>query len=519
MNNRTSPSGHLLVRPVAWLSNALHRVWDQRYALFLSLLLLLGLGVRLYRINIPLLEYVPIKQIETAMVARNLYERGYQILRPQAFDPETNAFFVHEFPLYNLAVALSYEVTGVQEVNGRILSVLFWLLAAYLLYKLAARHADQTAGLFAAFVFLLLPLGVQISRSFQHESLMILLSIAAIYFFYVWAEEQKTLSLYGGLACLSLAFLVKAPAIIQVALPCLVLLVVREPGETRPKPFPFVLGLGVLALLPGVAWYTYGFQAASLRGWASSGFQPHLLLTRDYYYGVRDLMINALTPVGLILMVLGAFLRVKSRRGMFLHAWLLGVMVYLATFNYHAMTHDYYHVPWLPVASIFIGMSLAMVWRSRLFTQSFAPGAARVLVVALLVYLSYLSLRYGHAEIFADKTSEVQTYQAISELLGPGNDPILIHSTPYGFVALYYMHRLGYEFPSMMHWDWGARWLGRTRPDMVELFESYRRRGAKYFVSTRPEDLAGAGSLLQHLQANYRLISDPQADYLVYDIH
>src|SRR3972149_4458439 len=146
-------------------------------SLFL-LLILLGLFMRLYRINIPLLEFYPSRQVQTAEITRNYYLFGLNVTRPRVsyFGPGLTHFLV-EFPGYNLVIALAYKLLGsADERIGRVFSIVGWLASAYLLFEIARKYIGDNAALFTLFFYTFSPLLILISRRFQPDQWMLTLS-------------------------------------------------------------------------------------------------------------------------------------------------------------------------------------------------------------------------------------------------------------------------------------------------------------------------------------------------------
>src|SRR3954462_2163473 len=107
-----------------------------RERLILIALLAATLGLRLLRLDQPIVENYVGRQIPTAMVARNL-ERGSGFLRPQLdTGPFPNLFLV-EPPLYAQAVVGLRRATGLGlGPAGRLVSALATTLGAWGLYGL-----------------------------------------------------------------------------------------------------------------------------------------------------------------------------------------------------------------------------------------------------------------------------------------------------------------------------------------------------------------------------------------------
>ena len=105
---------------------------------FLSILIL-GLALRLYKINLSLLEFYPSRQVQTAEITKNLFSREASIITPTVtyFGPHPVPFLV-EFPLYDYFVALLYRLNGSEnEALGRVFSTAGWLISVFLLFEIS----------------------------------------------------------------------------------------------------------------------------------------------------------------------------------------------------------------------------------------------------------------------------------------------------------------------------------------------------------------------------------------------
>ena len=105
----------------------------------LLIILFTGLLVRLWRINIPLLEFYPTRQVQTAEITQNLIKDNFKFLYPRVdyFGPE-NIYYLYEFPGYNLVVAGIHKLLGnVNDINGRLVSIFSYLVTTVFLLKIA----------------------------------------------------------------------------------------------------------------------------------------------------------------------------------------------------------------------------------------------------------------------------------------------------------------------------------------------------------------------------------------------
>src|SRR3989344_2851928 len=100
--------------------------------LIILFLFVLTFVPRLYKISNPVADWHSWRQSDTAAVARSLYTEEFNLLFPRAHNylpmnglPNPNRYFLNEFPFYNALVALIYQITGVNEMFARLVSVFF----------------------------------------------------------------------------------------------------------------------------------------------------------------------------------------------------------------------------------------------------------------------------------------------------------------------------------------------------------------------------------------------------------
>ena len=137
---------------------------------WLWVVLSLGLAVRLVQIDEPLIDKQAWRQTDTAAVARNYYEESGELFWPRVdWRGATSGYVEMNFPLYPYLVSGLYHMAGgAYEWLGRLLSALFSVATAALLYQLARRlFADELVGVLAAFFFLVFPLNIYFGRVFM----------------------------------------------------------------------------------------------------------------------------------------------------------------------------------------------------------------------------------------------------------------------------------------------------------------------------------------------------------------
>src|SRR5512143_2608225 len=158
-----------------------------------TLLLILGMSIRLYDLTDLPLDFYPTRQLLSALKARGMYYQGRTDV------PEwQRRFAVQEWKnkaeiepeIVERLVALTYRFTGEQLWIGRVYSSLFWVAGGLFLYWLSRDLSSAAGALLALALYLLLPFGVIASRSFQPDPLMTMLIVA-----FWWAVNRWGMSL------------------------------------------------------------------------------------------------------------------------------------------------------------------------------------------------------------------------------------------------------------------------------------------------------------------------------------
>ena len=148
-------------------------VWIKYEGAILAVIVILGIAMRLYGINLPLVDSHQIRQAQTAMMTRNLYEDNMNIFRTRLdFFGNVPGYIIMEFPLMHAITALLYYLFGVHEVIGRLVSVVFSVGAMFLMYGLARQFLSRVGAFAALVLYVFSPMNIFFSRAFMPESSM-----------------------------------------------------------------------------------------------------------------------------------------------------------------------------------------------------------------------------------------------------------------------------------------------------------------------------------------------------------
>lgn len=371
--------------------------------LWLFLIIILGLSVRLYKIDTPLADWHSWRQADTAAVARNFYKDGYTPFIPKYDDmsgvaenpvPNPNRYRFVEFPIYNSLVYFAYIINGGVDIKlARLVSIMMSLGSITLLFFIVKRHWDLVIALVSALIFAVLPYNIFYSRVVLPEPTLIFFCLGMFYFtdLWIWQDSWKWRIL--SLLFTACAFLIKPVAIFYL-LP-LIYSYFKKEGKLWPIPTRYCIWIFV-ALSPFVAWRVWmqnfpeGIPASN---WLFNG--THIRFRPAFWrwiFGDR-LGREILTMAGSFLFFFGLIKKSEKGRHLF-HLLVLSSFAYLVIFATGNVTHDYYQTLIIPALSIFVAFGLVNLFRGfngmipRLYTIPLA-----LLMFSLTLYLGWYEIK------------------------------------------------------------------------------------------------------------------------------
>jgi len=474
--------------------------------------LALGLGLRLYDLTDQPIDFHSTRQLRNAIVARGLY---YQML-PEA-DPELRERAMaygfstgqYEPPIVEKLVAYTYLLMGEENLwVARIYTSLFWLIGGLAVFGLGTRIANAKSALVALGYYLILPFGVQASRSFQPDPGMVMWIILSLYMLYRWSEKQDwrwalLAGLLGGVAILTK---VVAGYLIAGASIALVLYTLRIKRFWR---HPQVWAMAVLMLLPSFLYYLNRGGRASeyFTSWTLK--LSHLLLDPAFYVRWLSLVQNLMGLTALLLALVGILLARPRLKALLVGLW-IGYGIYGLFFPYQMYTHNYYHLQLIPIIAISL-LPIAELIFEKLEQQSKIWQFLFIGIALVgMVYPSWVSIATQNKE---DYRHEPAYWQEIASFL-PTDGKIIALTQDYGYRLMYYGWRKVSLWPNR-----GERKLAELRGKRAE-FEDYftkKTAGKSYFVITAFGQYKDQPDLQAVLTENYPLIAEGDG-YLIYDL-
>lgn len=481
--------------------------------IFLALLMLAGFGVRMLYLTNPPLDIHPTRQLHSALMARGLYydhitdEPEWKI-RTAIIQGKREP--VIEPPIMETTTAWLYGVTGGENVwIARILSSLFWVLAGLAFYSLAVRLSNPDGGLISLGIYLFLPYAVSASRTFQPDPLMVSLIVAAWWGFMHW-QDRPTLArtLLAGLLA-GLAIFVKNVSAYFLAIPFLVVLLQQPIIKIFRSWQNWVFG--VLAILPAAAYTIYGtYIDPFLTQQFNFRIFPELWITPANYSRWFMTVTSTLGLPCLLLSLLGLFLIKDNRNLRFILGCWAGYLLYGMTFAYHIGTHDYYQLPFLPMAILSIapvGSLITATWLEKNRWKYHRQVLAGVLVVAALggFWVNRLNLQSQ------DYTAEVAFWQEMGERLRGVS--VLGLTEDYG----YRMSFFGWN--NIDNWsgsgDLAVRDLAGRPKDPLEMLAK-SLDGKRYFLVTWLEDFDRQTEVKDYFFSHYEY--EQGTRYILFDL-
>jgi 4-amino-4-deoxy-L-arabinose transferase-like glycosyltransferase len=360
--------------------------------------------------------------------------------------------------------------------------------------------------------YLFMPYGIIASRSFQPDSLMVMLILAFWWLVWRWAEQPGwkraiLAGLIGGLAIF--VKLVAAFFVIGGALGLLL-------GRFRLRDILKNSQLWVMAalgFLPGAIWVLFGlFIARFLRNEFGGNFIPSLFINPSFYLGWQANIVTVVGSIGITLGLLGWFFARKGGPGSFLLSVWSSYLVFGFFFNYHISTHDYYSLPLIPV----VALSLAPLGDkvAQLFLDTNPKPWVRVAFYFILLYGAGASLWKVRNEMKSVDYRPVQTYWAeISHTLGQGASVIAL-TDDYGSGLAYWGWQTAAVWPSSGQLIYRDARGGKY--DLESLFAE-RARGKSFFLVSDLDDLERQPDLKQLLYTSYPILSEGEG-YVIFDL-
>ena len=394
---------------------------------------------------------------------------------------------------------------------------LFWLIGGIFLYRIALRILSADAAMVSLAFYLLLPFGVIASQSFQPDPLMVLFLLISAHALLNYDVRPSTRNLVIAGLLSALAVLIK-PVSFPILFPAFVALAIRRSGVAAGTLGRHTLVFGAVALLPSLVYYGYQILAidGAMQTQASKSFVPGHYLDFRFWDGwlkrIRIVMGFTFFVAGLF----GSLMQTTERGRALVPGLWAGYLLMCVLFNYTISTHDYYHLPLIPIVALSLGALSAPIlerYRSR-------PGGLwhSVTAAGLVAFAMLLSL--GTSYQARQRVPEFENRVDLAREIGAAVDhsTLTIHLAPHqGFPLMYHGQISGRYWPYWYDVRDERMWVAEP-PDAGERLAGLMRNfPAEYFIVADLEEFTRQDDLREFLVSNYP-VDQRSAEFLVFDL-
>lgn len=494
--------------------NLITRLRPRWAELTLAVLVLLGFGLRMIDLTDPPLDFHPTRQFRGAIIARSIY---YQISPPSDPFLQQEALSLRngvaelEPSILESVVAFGYVIAGGEFLwVSRIVTSLFWVLAAIPLYDLARRFAGQAAALITAAFYLFLPFAVQASRAFQPDPFMVAWLIVAMYAAYRWCEERNWKWALVAAFASGFAILIKVVAayLILGVMAAVVLSTLGLRAALRDRQ---VWVIGLISIIPAALYYLLSIGDTSgnyFENWVVAllplAFDP------GFYVRWVNMLTDLLGVAGLTAAAIGVLLAPARARWLLIGAW-AGYILYGITLPHQTTTHSYYHIQLVPIAAL----SLAPISQLIVDKAARQGRAWRVLIgLVLLAILFFSAWTVRSTLLGVDYRDEPAFWERVGQAV-PRDGRTIALAQSYGNLLNYYGGRRVELWPITSELA-----LAGLRGNSIEDFEAFflqRTDGMDYFLITSFNQLDNQPLLEEYLRTHFAIYSQGDG-YLIYDL-
>jgi hypothetical protein len=406
------------------------------------LLPFVAIAVWLTTLDAPLFDGMAVKQIFVAHKARaiagppfDLTNSSFAILD----DDGKRLQLTEEVPVYTGLLAAGYRLFGEHDWVGRLLSVLFSILALVAFRDLVARTADGVIADVATGLLTICPVFLFYGRAVQPDSAMLALMLVTACCYDRHLERGGRPWLVATAIAGMLAALVK-----YYGLMVLIPLAFASARRRGPRGFvaPELFALAGIMIAPVAIWIAAVFVPTHNPAQDKVYFlfqMPELLWQPTLYARLFDrFLFKDCGPVTTLLFAVGVSVAIVRRdRPRAFDGWAVMGLVFYFALGPLLRYHDYYELMLLPAATVWAAWGLrAIAERSRAWSWL----AAGLLVVAAVVQGPWLM-----GSRFANDRGHVVLAERLRELC-PTDGRVAVFGPDAVAGTVHYSHRDGWAF-------------------------------------------------------------------------
>lgn len=350
--------------------------------ILLSLILILGFVVRLYKINNPIADWHSWRQADTASVSRVYLQQGINLLLPRFHDISSiqtgifnpQGYRMVEFPFYNaLNAVLATNFKSISlEVWARLITISTAFITSFFLYLIGKRLSGKWMGILSAFFYLFIPYNIYFTRVILPDPMGAMFGVISLWAFLEFVNrDRKVLLLISGIFFGS-AMLIK-PYLGFYLFPIIYLAFKKYGLKKFFKDRKVILGtlmFSILAFAPFFLWRIWEAkfpEGIPFYKWAFNGNLIRFKPSWWYWIFGERLGHLILGSLGIIPLVFGIL---NTRvRNLFIHVFLAGALFYVILVADANVMHDYYQILIIPALALALASGTIYLWENQIFNK------------------------------------------------------------------------------------------------------------------------------------------------------
>lgn len=349
------------------------------------------------------------RQCDTAYFIWDFYKNGIDLLHPAVCWMGATDTLILEFPLPEALAALGYHLFGESISWARLVFLTSFAGALLFYYKMVCLLFGKRIGQMATLVYLALPLSIYYSRAIHIDFSALFLIHVMVYCYLRGVDDRRWDYILISSLAAGLAFIIKMPYAFFWSIPML-----YYAWHKRALGFIFRTGgLYLPAILVFWFWQKHVFRVNEASPDLSYILHYHKMLPRiSWYFGKLQerlslypwwiLLQRGIFEVGgaggILFLILG-LVKVKSFPNRpFIAFWVTALIIYVLLFFNKNVVHNYYQLPMLAPAALFVAMGLLHFSDLK---YKMVPGLFALVALVNIIYCEkyYYKLPYEEIEI------------------------------------------------------------------------------------------------------------------------
>lgn len=422
--------------------------------LSLGILFFLALAIRFQNISAP--GYVLEREYRSAIIARSYYFDATESIpewRRHVAGTSKIRAGVLEPTITEYIVSFLYRIAhGDHLWIARLTTSVFWIIGGIFLYKLSEKLMSKLEAVFATAYYLLVPVGVLTSRSFQPDSLMIMFLIISLYAIVIYFHYPSMVKLLLAASLTSSALFVR-PLVLFIIFSAFLSLSIYKRKSLRWMIDKQSMIFFCVALTPTALFYGYGILISKDLEWkVTTSFIPSLLLKFSYWNSWLQTATEAIGIAPMVAALIGLSLLQDKFTKVFIVGLGTGYFIFCLIFNYHIRFATYYHVQLIPIIAIPFGFTIGVLFNKlNEIKNNWQWWIPIIIATILIIYHDIYEVR---SNIGTQNVENAATAQEIGKIVN--------HSTNSVYIASYYGMPLEY-YSEISGWYWPRRISDRDR--------------------------------------------------------